>query len=188
MTAERGYRMRLVSGSLVDPDLRLKEFYRYWRGRCGERAMPRRADIDPVDMPPRLLPNLFLADVVEGGARFRYRLVGTELVNMLGWDPTGGYVDEINQSASYCDYIVALYRRVIDARLPVFSMSRYPRPDDPDGGYHAAQRLMCPLSSDGVAVDMLFTCQIFQVAPRQLDFPRLTGVNPFVGVCEAVLE
>jgi hypothetical protein len=188
MTPERDYRMRIVAGSPVEPDARLSEFYRYWRGRCGGRPMPGRADVDPVDMPPRLLPNLFLTDVLDGGARFRYRLVGTEIVRVLGWDPTGGYVDEINQSPRYRDYIVALYRRVVGDRLPVFSMSHYPRPGDRDGGHHATQRLMCPLSSDGAAVDMLFTCQIFAVAPRQLDFPCLTAVNPFVGVCKAVLE
>jgi hypothetical protein len=188
MSAQRAYRMRLVSGSLVDPDERLDAFYRYWRSRCGGRSMPSRADIDPIDIPPRLLPNLFLIDVVDGGARFRYRLVGTDVVGTLGWDPTGGFVDEINQSPPYRDYIMALYRRIVGSRLPSFSMSHYPRPARPDGGYHATQRLMCPLSADGVAVDKVFACQIFQIAPRELEFPRLTGVNPFVGVCEADLE
>jgi len=30
--------------------------------------------------------------------------------------------------------------------------------------------------------------KIFMIAPRQFQFPRLTDDNPFVGVCEAVLE
>ena len=188
MDSGSAYRVRLVSGTPVGIDERLAAFYRYWRGRCGERRMPRRADIDPIDMPPHLLPNVFLTDVVDGGARFRYRLVGTAIVGTLGWDPTGGYVDEINQNAPYRDYITGLYRRVVGDRVPVFSMSQYPRPNHPDRGYHATQRLMCPLSSDGATVDILFTCQVFMIAPRELEFPRLTGVNPFVGVCEAVLE
>jgi hypothetical protein len=149
--------------------------------------MPRRADIDPTAMPRRLLPNLLLTDVVDRGARFRFRLVGTEAVNAIGSDLTGRYVDEVNQSAAYRDYITALYRRVVAERACVFSMSQYPRANDPDGS-HAAQRLMCPLSGDGATVDMVFTCQVFTLAPRQYQFPRLTADNPFVGVCEAVFE
>ena len=150
--------------------------------------MPRRADIDPTAMSPRLLPNVMLTDVVDGGARFRFRLVGTEAVTGIGSDLTGRHVDEVNQSAPYRDYITQLYRRVVAEHVPLFSMSHYFKSGDLTGGYHATQRLMCPLSSDGGTVDIVFTCQIFTLAPRQLQFPRLTEDNRFVGVCEAVLE
>ena len=30
--------------------------YEYWRTKCGERRMPARSDIDPVEMPRQLLP------------------------------------------------------------------------------------------------------------------------------------
>jgi len=188
MTQGRDYRMRLVAGTSVDPDERLDELYRYWRRVRGVRPMPTRSDIDPTEIPVRVLPYVLMTDVVDGGARFRFRLVGTEAVVGIGSDLTGRYVDEVNQSPRYREYITALYRRVLAERLPVFSMSHYPRPGDPDGGYHAAQRLMCPLSSDGATVDIVLTCQIFMIAPRQYQFPRLTDDNPFVGVCEAVLE
>ena len=188
MTQEREYRMRVVAGAPVDLDDRIDALYRYWRRACGDRRMPRRADVDPTGIPPRVLPYVLMTDVVDGGARFRFRLVGTEAVVGIGTDLTGRYIDEVNQSGRYRDYILALYRRVVAERLPVFSMSRFPRPDDPDAGYHATQRLMCPLSSDGATVDIVLTCQVFMIAPRQFKFPRLTDDNPFVGVCEAVLE
>jgi hypothetical protein len=38
--------------------------YHYWLKKCGDRLMPARADIDPVEMPRRLLPGICLVDVV----------------------------------------------------------------------------------------------------------------------------
>ncbi len=46
----------------------------YWRGRRGERALPRRAQIDPADF-VQLLPAVFIAVRAEGGD-YRFRLVG----------------------------------------------------------------------------------------------------------------
>jgi hypothetical protein len=57
----------------------------------GFRSMPRKCDIDATEIPPRLLPNLQLIDVIDGGARFRYRLVGTASVEAFGDDYTGKY-------------------------------------------------------------------------------------------------
>lgn len=182
------YRMTVLSGTAVPLDPRLEAFFAYWRAKRGARAMPRRADIDPIAMDPRLLPYLFLTDVVDGGARFRFRLVGTEAVASIGAELTGRYVDEVNESTLYRDYITALYRRVLERRQPVFSVSLYARPDDAGLVRHTTQRLMCPLSSDGAVVDRVFTCQVFAHADTTAHFPRLTADNPFTGICEAVLE
>ena len=182
------YRMTVLSGAAVALDERLEAFHAYWRSRRGERAMPRRADIDPIGMDPRLLPNVMLTEVIDGGARFRFRLVGTGAVSGIGADLTGRYVDEVNESDRYRDYITGLYRRVVERRLPVFSMSIYARPADAGEARHTTQRLMCPLSTDGSVVDLVFTCQVFAHASPAAEFPRLTADIPFVGTCEAVLE
>jgi hypothetical protein len=182
------YRMTVLSGAAVAPDERLDVFYAYWQARRGERAMPRRADIDPTEIPARLLPNVLLTEAVDGGARFGFRLVGTGAVSGIGADLTGRYVDEVNESARYCDYITALYRRVVERRLPVFSMSVFARPADAGPARHTTQRLMCPLSSDGGTVDLVFTCQVFANASPSTEFPRLTADIPFQGLCEALLE
>jgi hypothetical protein len=182
------YRMTVLSGAAMPLDHRLDAFFAYWRSKRGERAMPRRADIDPTEMDPRLLPYLLLTEVVDGGARFRFRLVGTEAVASIGSELTGRYVDEVNESTLYRDYITALYRRVLERRQPVFSVSLYARPDEGGPARHTTQRLMCPLSADGTTVDRVFTCQVFAHVGTTAHFPRLTADNPFTGTCEAVLE
>jgi hypothetical protein len=66
----------------------------YWDGKRGARPMPARRDIDPVEMGGSLLPHLALVDLAVGGARARFRLVGTSLVRGFGFDPTGERVDD----------------------------------------------------------------------------------------------
>src|SRR5690242_1355091 len=54
--------------------------YDYWRSKApGEGLLPGRRHIDPVDI-PRLLPNVWLLDVVDDPRRFRVRLVGGALI------------------------------------------------------------------------------------------------------------
>lgn len=64
----------------------LRELLDYWIGRRGDRSMPARPDIDPVDM-RNLLGWLILIDRPE--QRFRYRLVGTAICEISRIDITG---------------------------------------------------------------------------------------------------
>ncbi|WP_282608312.1 PAS domain-containing protein [Pelagibius sp. Alg239-R121] len=69
--------------------------YSYWKRKRGARAFPSRADIDPTEM-PTLLPNIILVDVTSRTPpQFRFRLVGTAIVQLYGVDFTGRYLDEI---------------------------------------------------------------------------------------------
>ncbi|MBI1243942.1 MAG: PAS domain-containing protein [Alphaproteobacteria bacterium] len=61
--------------------------YRYWEGRRGDRAMPVRADIDPLDLSARL-GRIHLLDV-EGPGLFRYRVYGSRMTNPDARDMTG---------------------------------------------------------------------------------------------------
>ena len=67
--------------------------------------MPRRSDIDPVDMPRRLLPFINLVDVVADERRYVYRLVGMGDVDVRGQDPeVDGVKDQRFLTA--CDSLV----------------------------------------------------------------------------------
>src|SRR3546814_19752127 len=62
----------------------------YWSARRNGQVLPQRSDIDPLDMPRRLLPHLVLAEPAGGSdGAIRFRLVGTELVKRIGRDATG---------------------------------------------------------------------------------------------------
>ncbi|HLZ65862.1 MAG TPA: PAS domain-containing protein [Aliidongia sp.] len=65
----------------------------YWLSKGGaEGRIPQRSDIDPLELVD-ILPNLAIIEVVEG--RWRYRLIGTRIVEFVGRDSTGKYFDEL---------------------------------------------------------------------------------------------
>lgn len=55
--------------------------------------LPSRSNLNPMDI-VKLLPYLGLVDVQPDTGRYKYRLVGTETVQAMGFDPTGKYLDE----------------------------------------------------------------------------------------------
>jgi hypothetical protein len=79
----------------------------YWLSVHPEDGgLPSRADIDPLDMPRGVLPNIWLIDVLRMPAlRYRYRLIGTHVAKARDCDRTGHFVDEefpdFNTSHSY---------------------------------------------------------------------------------------
>lgn len=61
---------------IQEPDLR--RLADYWRTQRGVRRMPRRTDIDPIDI-PWALSRIYLVDYEPDSQTFRYRLAGTEI-------------------------------------------------------------------------------------------------------------
>jgi hypothetical protein len=120
----------------------------YWTEKRGTRLMPSRRDIDPVEIPRKILPNFQIIDVVDGGARFRYRLIGTATVDAYGEDFTGRYPDEIFP-ADLRDFIHGIYRQVCAWRAPLFLSNRY---ITVKGFRLASRRIYMPLSDDNVDV------------------------------------
>ena len=62
--------------------------WRYLRSRRPSGPPFMRADFDPVDV-PRLLPHVWLFDVLNDPLDFRYRVVGTNIVASMKMDLTG---------------------------------------------------------------------------------------------------
>ncbi len=129
----------------------LQLIYGYWLTKRGSRSMPGRSDLDPAEIPPRLLPGITLVDVVPDPRRYVYRLVGTMEAEVRGYDPTGksvgeAYFGENAADATECyDLVVSTCAPVLDP-LPFLERRR---------GYRGAESLFLPLSNDGVAVNMI---------------------------------
>jgi hypothetical protein len=122
----------------------------YWRRKAGNRRMPSRSDIDPVEI-KSFLPRITLVDVVADARRFVYRLVGTEEVASRGSDPTGRSVAEAYFAASAEESLVC-YEWVARHAEP------YCYRDDfyaPDGALEKQDVIFLPLSEDGESVNMI---------------------------------
>lgn len=135
----------------------LGSLYQYWDKLRQDRPMPARADLDPADI-PRLLPNLMVIEVVPP-SRFRYRLLGTELVRRFGSNPTGHFTDEVLEGA-HGAFVNEVYAGVCASRRPAMAESQYL---DRDKIEFICKRIVLPLSDgEQEAVRQLLVLQVFE--------------------------
>ena len=85
------------------PDRRWQQLLDYWQTLVDTSGrLPRRGEIDPTALPPNLLPNIFLVDVVRAAdgtpPRFRFRLLGSAIVDRES-TKVGQYVDQLGTVA-----------------------------------------------------------------------------------------
>lgn len=134
----------------------MQGLYDYWLSRRGDRPALLRDDLDPTHI-PRLLRNLVLSDVADGGRSIRYRLVGTEVVAAHGLDYTGFTVEDLTAGETL-EYTRRLYGIVVGEAVPVYSEGQF-RWEKRE--YRLTRRLHLPLSRTGAAVDMVLLGQVF---------------------------
>lgn len=144
---------------LASPGLR--RLHAYWMDRAAGRAMPSRADIDPLDL-GFILGDLILIDVERGPAdalRYRYRLYGSNVVQRQGFDLTGQYLEQ-HPWPVFASEIIPCYDRVVQSRQPeIFS-----RQQELDGRSFRHQSLLLPLGQHNQA-DMLLIGVAFSPDP-----------------------
>ncbi len=148
----------------------LNEIHAYWLAKRGERRMPARQDIEPTEI-PGLLRNVMLIDVFHDPVRFRYRLIGTNVVDATGENRTGKCFDSVDFFATN-PIVREQYVAVAATGEPVHSLEPFYRLDN--GTKYEVERLLLPLSADGVTVDMLLVYFHFKSGSFAAH-PRLSG-------------
>lgn len=142
---------------------KLLEGYAYWRARHGpDGRLPGRQAIDPIDL-KAILPAICLYEVHRdkhgGSMRFRYRVIGTQIVARMERDFTGSWLDEAHpkfvDSSAYQEFV-----SVAAGHLP-FAYYRGVPLFHTDKDYASIERLLLPLARDGVTVDMMLTILFF---------------------------
>ena len=128
----------------------MREIYDYWQRKRGGRRMPRRPDIEPLEL-TKLLPGIMLVDVVADDRRFVYRLVGTREVEARGEDPTGKSVGE-KFFGSTRENVLSNYDRVCRERMPLFDDYSF---SASGGRFIDEQVLFLPLSNDDQTVSQI---------------------------------
>jgi hypothetical protein len=129
----------------------LRAVLAYWNERRGARFMPSRGDLDPLHI-PTLLPQLMLLDVLKGPLDFRYRLVGTAIVDRLGRDNTGLRFSELalNRALSREAHFA---RAIVEERRPGWACLEL---HGPGRALSTATIVGMPLADDDKSVKMLF--------------------------------
>ncbi|HVO02029.1 MAG TPA: PAS domain-containing protein [Candidatus Cybelea sp.] len=123
---------------------RAKRLAEYWDKLRGNRSMPGRKDIDPTEI-WSLVPNIHVSEWYTNPERVRYRLAGTELVASIGREISGRWLNDLHEDPRDIEETLALYRRVVQNRAPVFgrSLSSSRRL-----GVDSFEWVICPLSDD----------------------------------------
>lgn len=122
----------------------------YWERRRSGRRFPRRSDIDPIAL-KRFLPWLHMYDVWENNA-FRVRLIGTEMVRLVGGDLTGstGGPDDRDPKIYRAAEVLA---RVVTEGEPV--LTRVEESALPGAWHKQLDTIWLPMSEDGEAIDVV---------------------------------
>ena len=145
---------------------RVRDLYDYWVKIRGDRLMPRRQDIDPVDIWP-LLPYLHLSEWHAGqdGDGVFFRIAGTELVATAGQEFRGRWLKDITPNPPDLEQVMNLYYSVIATRVPIFG-----RTDSSTLrlGVEFFEWVLCPLSDDGKTVTHFFGLEDYVSTRRYL--------------------
>jgi hypothetical protein len=92
-----------------------------WKRLSKDGQIPYRRDFDPRDH-VALLPHIFMVESTEGPRpRYRYRLVGTNIVETVGRDATGMWVDELYRDNPE---IIAGFNELLAKGRPVRTFGR----------------------------------------------------------------
>lgn len=140
----------------IEPTGRLAQLVDYWR-RLVPAGLPGRQHVDPVAIGPNLLPYVFLADALDGGKRFRWRLIGTHIVSHAASDDTGRDLDA-TIAPGMRETILGHYRKTMKTRRPVCHRTDF---IGRDRRVYRYSRVLMPLAIDGETIDMIFGGAVF---------------------------
>lgn len=130
----------------------MKDLLRYWRSRLGTGAVPDQRALHVAEM-PKCTANIALVLLRKGPLRAKYRLVGRNLVKLLGEDPTGKYVHDVYKP-SVADEIYKAIGEVLDAKKPIYFKREF-QILGKSFGYH---RLLLPLCLGKDEIDRVLIC------------------------------
>jgi hypothetical protein len=138
---------------------KITALHRYWLAIRPPSLLPGRQHVDPAAI-PALLPCIRLYDVFRDPWRFRYRLVGTELVRYMGRDPTGSWFGEAGADASksFRDLVFVASGNGLSYHrgFPVHSAEHK--------DHLLSERILLPLARNGRDVDMILGYTVHHAA------------------------
>lgn len=156
------------------PDFSLiRQLESYWHSLADGEA-PDRAMFDPGAIKP-LLPYICIVDFEDAPFRVRYRLSGSKVDEMNGFNLTGRYLDDIvrQDPTGGGDHILVHYKKCWETGRPSFSAYLWPT----QAGEHLeVQFAMFPLKVDGA----IRQCIGIEDWAETFD-PIIETIVPFVG-------
>jgi len=127
----------------------LAQLYNYWTAENDGPVQLSRVKINPAKI-CECLPNTLIIDIT-ADARFKYRYVGTAVDGLGGEYLTNQYIEDV-QFGGLCSETLSVLQNVVNGRMPSYFSGEC---KGADGMNRHFERIILPLSSDGVAVDAI---------------------------------
>lgn len=143
--------------SLVEGHPDLAELLQHWKALCGDRKMPERGDFDPAKV-PRLLADICLVEVIDGGSDYFYRVAGSRLEELSGQKLQGRRFSEITHAEARESMRATCAASVHSAR-PVVIKNKL---REPGRDHVSIIAIILPMSDDGETVNMILTLTEFE--------------------------
>lgn len=167
-----------VVDKITSPNIKLAYWYVMGRHRPGD--LPRRSDLDPIEMKD-WLANIELLDVINQGETFRYRIAGGAIEAIFNSRMQGKLLEDVFQGA-VLDFKMLMFRRCIEHGTIILSNDNLERKGRSLIKY---ERLLIPLSQDGKKFDMIFGC-IYPM--KQADRPVVMSDTSLSIISEQLVE
>ena len=133
----------------------VRSLHDYWQSIApGPGLLPGRQHLDPLDIGPRVMPWVFLMDVIRtDGAPldYRYRLVGTGNVQLVGRDATGELASAVFDRVD-APFVLDTFDLTVENAAPTCWIATVP---NDVVGMVTIHRGLFPMARDGRTVDML---------------------------------
>ena len=96
---------------------------------------------------PRLVPHVFVIDVLNSPGKLRLKYCGTEIDNFYGTNMSGKCVYDYYKGEETFDDIESIYREGIQAKKPAYTRRRIHLENETTDKYKIAETIMFPCSS-----------------------------------------
>lgn len=162
----------LLGSWVVDQNDILRTMYEYWVDKSRGRPLPDRTDLDPSEI-PGILPYLSIVEVVGNEPRYRYRLLGTSVVEAIGFNPTNLFVDDVFAEDD-AEFLTGLLSEVRVKLQPLYAASAFK-----SGEYGmSTERLLLPFSLGEARTNQIVVVQTFDWAHRSCTLHELARRHP----------
>jgi CheY-like chemotaxis protein len=162
----------LLGSWAVDQNAVLRRMYDYWVEKAQGRPLPDRKDLDPTEIIDSL-PHLSIIEAVGDKPRYRFRLLGTEVVAALGFNPTNQFIDETYEEEGVI-FLGGLLGEVCAKARPLYAASAFKVGEE---GI-STERLLLPFSVGGGEARQIVMAQTFDWERRTCTLHDLARRNP----------
>jgi hypothetical protein len=147
---------------------RVRRLHEYWRSkRLPGQPFAFRKDIDPTDLRD-LLALITILDVEHAPLRFRYRLVGTRVVEYNHQEFTGQYLGEVGWQDEAM--LLGAYEQSVVERRPSCGFYAW---DLRSGGIGRCEFGIFPLTNDGETIHQIISIEDYEFPAREVDPDRV---------------